>query len=336
MGKYVMLAVIAVVLGSTILTRQGMETDIDTSEDQTDRQEKVLARRIANSAFEMALSELRRDFKHWRTEREDIAHEGGTYDLTASGPSTGPVSLTAVGRYGGAAYEITGRSKQDTTVSALFNAITALTPIDFKVAGGGCSGAPCVSGIDPGGGEDRHGISLPPGEDTDEVCEEFDDKVEGRESGCDVWSRTGPEDEWVVRKFDVIESRINDLVESGAEDVTVCDGCKVSDLEADSGILYVTDDLRYNGEEQWNGLVFVADGGSVRINGGGDTRNINGGLLLSDSTAFRNDEDFDMNGGNAVQYNSEELRKLFAVLPALRGYTVKITDRTGRFLHTSE
>lgn len=336
MGKYVLLAVIAVALGSTLMASHGIRTDRDTNEDQVERQEKILAREIANSAFEMGLSELRRDFEGWRVEQTDVPHEGGTYDVAATGPSLGPVTLEAIGRYGSAAYKITGRSVQDTTVSSLFNAVTALTPIDFKVAGGGCSGAPCVSGLDVGGGEDRHGISLPPGEDTDTVCDEFDDAVVGRADGCDVWSRTGPEDEWVIRKFEIIESQIRDAVDSGASNVTVCDGCKIDDLPTDNGILYVTDELRYNGEEQWNGLVYVADGGSVRINGGGDARNINGGLLLSDSTAFRTDEQFDMNGGNNVQYNSEELKKLFGTLPAMRGHTVKITDRTGRFLNITD
>jgi hypothetical protein len=64
---------------------------------QSERQEKVLAREIARSAFGEGLSALRRDFSGWRVDRDGVPYENGTFDLTASGPSIGPVTLTATG-----------------------------------------------------------------------------------------------------------------------------------------------------------------------------------------------------------------------------------------------
>jgi len=335
MGKYAVLITLAAALSATLFTKQRMQTDRDAGEAQADRQKKVLARQIARSAFEMGISELQRDF-HWRANRSGVEHEGGQFDLTVHGDSSSPVSLTAVGHHGDATYKITGTARMDTSVSALANGITASIPIDFDVSGGGCSGHPCVSGRDIGGREDRHGISLPTGADTDAVCDEFDDKVVGKGEGCDVQAQTSEEDDWTERKMGELDAEIQKAIDKGSGDVTVCDGCKVSDLSDSSGILYVTGELRYNGEESWDGLVFVADGGSVRINGGGDAKNINGGLMMSDSTKFKNDEEFDLNGGNAVRYNSAQLGKYMDTLPTLRRTTVRVTGRTGRFVRPSE
>lgn len=332
MGKYIVLAVLSVALASTLLARQGMLTDLETTESQANRQKQVLAREIARSAFEMGISELRRDFENWRVDRTQVQHEGGYFDLEASGPTSGPVSLTAVGYHGERAYEITGEATKDSTVSSLANGITASIPITFDVSGGGCSGNPCVSGFDVAGGEDRHGISLPPGADVDGICDEFDDKVVGRGGGCDVKARTEERDDWVESQMVQLNSEIQDAIDAGSTEVTVCDGCKIGDLSTDSGILYVTGELRYNGEEQWNGLVFVADGGSVRVNGGGDVKNINGGLMMSDSTDFKSDEEFELNGGNAVRYNSAELEKYIGIMPTMRTTTVQVTGRTERVI----
>lgn len=339
MGKYVVLAVLAVALGTTLLARQGMLTDLDTSASQAHRQKQVLAREIARSAFEMGVSELRRDFENWRVDRTQVEHEGGYFDLEASGPSGGPVSLTAVGYHGDTAYEITGEAVKDTSVTAMANGITARIPITFDVSGGGCGGEHCVSGIDAGGREDRHGITLPP--DTDptpsDVCKEFNDKVEGKEEGCDVKARSSGEDDWVESQMTKLDAEIQKAIDEGSGDVTVCDTeCSLKDLSSDSGILYVTGKLEVNGSRKWNGLVFVTGGGSVRINGGGSETNINGGLMMSDSTDYQDNEDVDLNGGNVIQYNSDEIRKYMDTFPTLRRTTVQVTGRSERVRRPSD
>lgn len=337
MGKYAVLVTLGVILGVTYISQQSQQTSQQANEDIGDRQGVVISRQIARSAFNEGFSEVKREFDTISDQTREGSYEKGTFFIEHVVNESGgkkEVDITARGTYRDTTYEITGLAIRDTAITSMINGITANTPIDFTVSGGGCSGGPCVSGIDVAGDGDRHGISLPPDTDTEEVCNEFDGDVEGIGEGCDVQARTEEHDDWVTGQMDALESEIQDSEESS--NVTVCDGCDVSELPDTSGILYVTGELRFNGEEQWDGLVYVADGGSVRINGGGSTRNINGGLVLSDSTEYDEDEQFDMNGGNAVNYNSEALKRYMNTLPTLRSVTVKITDRKGRLLQPSD
>lgn len=341
MGKYALLVTVAVILGVTYLSQQSQQTSEDTNEEIGERQGVVISRQIARSAFNDGVSVVKRGLKKdslsdGDTHQKEGAYEQGTYlwryDVTESGGNT-EVDIEARGTYRDTTYQITGRAVRDTSVSSLINGITANIPISFNVAGGGCSGGPCVSGIDAAGGGDRHGISLPPGTDTEQVCNEFDGDVEGKEDGCDVQARTEEHDAWINQQMDQLDSEVQEAEQQG--DVTVCDGCKVSNLADTSGILYVTGELTFDGKEQWDGLVYVADGGSVRINGGGSIENINGGLVMGDSTEYEYDE-FDMRGGNAVKYNSEMLMKYLNQLPSLGASTISITDRTGKVVRPSD
>lgn len=347
MGKYALLVLSATLLGFAMYAQQSARTAQQISEGQDQRQGEVIARQIARSAFNDGISEVKRRFNTIGEESREGTLENGTFrlqfDPTTSG-GTREVHVTAEGTYQSSTYQIKGTAVRDTAVSALFNAITASKPVTFDVAGGGCSGEPCVSGVDVGGREDRAGISLPQDQDTEPVCEEFDDEVVGKggegAEHCDVYSRRGEHDDWVLSKLDSVESRI--LAAQGHEDVTLCGegGCRAGDFEqngeANSGILYVTGEFRINGSDQWHGPVFVSDGGSVRINGGGSVSNINGGLLLQENTAFVEDEEFDMNGGNAVQYNTVQLLKYLDILPSLKTETIEVTDRSGRLLQPGE
>lgn len=323
MGKYIVLITLAVGLSLTVLTTQGMQTDQDTSEDQAARQESVLARQIAKSAFGKGLSALRRDYDDWREERSGVPHRNSTFDLSASGPSAGPVALSATGRLGGAVYRITGTVTQQEEISALLNGITAVGPVDFKISGPGCGGVPCVSGLDAGGREDRKGISLPNSGSESDVCSVFDGKVEGLGSGCDVQSRHSNRDVWISGQMGRLEAQIQSKMSSGHPDVTACSSCKFSGNVTRSGILYVTGTATIDGNSRWNGLVYAAQGATVRINGGGGSRNINGGLVME------KDATLDMAGGNRVQYNTDQLRKYLSLLPALSTTAVEVADRTG-------
>lgn len=337
MGKYALLLTLAGVLGVTLLAQQSRHSSAETSESQGERQGTVIARQIARSAFSDGISAVKRNFDAIADSSTEGVHQGGTYILTfdtSTAEGEKIIDLTSEGTFQTDTYRITGRTELDTVLTSLTNGITASTPITFTVKGGGCSGGPCVSGIDSAGVDDRHGITIPPGEDPSTICNEFDDKVEGKEDGCDVKSRTTDRAEWIDQEMEQLEQEITDAADAGSGDVTVCDTCKIGNLTADTGILYVTGELTYDGEDQWNGLVFVGDGGSIRINGGGDVANINGGLMLDDSTSFDEDEEFDMNGGNAVKYNSGELRKYMNSFPTLREVVVTVHDRTGHLLTT--
>jgi len=341
MGKYALLIVAASLLGFVFFARQSSRIDQDTSEDQDARQGSVIARQIARSAFNDGISEVKRTFDTIAPTSREGSRENGSYVLrfdTSSTSGKKRVTVTVEGTYRSSTYQIQGTAVKDTAVSALYNAITASRPVTFDVSGGGCSGGPCVSGVDVGGRDDRHGITLPETQDTGPVCDEFGGAVEGKSGGCDVHSRIGEHDDWVLSKLDDVQANIENAIANNHEDVTVCDGCRAGDFNQDgeqnSGILFVTGEFRINGSDQWNGLVFVSDGGSVRINGGGSARNINGGLLLQENTAFVEDEEFDMNGGNAVQYNSQELLKYIDILPSLETSTIRVNDRSGRILRS--
>ncbi|MCS4050551.1 hypothetical protein [Salinibacter ruber] len=48
------------------------------------------------------------------------------------------------------------------------------------------------------------------------------------------------------------------------------------------------------------------------------------------------DDEFSMNGGNAVQFNSDQLLKYIDTLPSIESTTTVVTDRTSRLLQKGE
>jgi len=90
------------------------------------------------------------------------------------------------------------------------------------------------------------------------------------------------------------------------------------------------------GDRHWSGLVVVANGGAIRFKGGGDTRTINGGLVLQDWTTYKqedsNDDEFTVYGGNAVKFTCDELLKYIDTLRSIESTTMG-TDRSSQLLH---
>jgi len=162
------------------------------------------------------------------------------------------------------------------------------------------------------------------------VCKVFDDKVEGRGGGCDVQSRHPNGDVWVNDQMAMLEDQIQSKASKGSPEVTVCSSCKLSGDVTENGILYVTGKATIDGNARWNGLVYLDEGATVRINRGGGSRNINGGLVME------SDAKLDMAGGNRVQYNSDQLRKYMSTLPALSTTAVQVADRSGTLLGDSQ
>ncbi|MFO8098422.1 MAG: hypothetical protein R6T83_02230, partial [Salinibacter sp.] len=62
MGKYVLLLTFAALLGATYFTQYTSQTSTAASEDQAERQEEVLARQVARSAFSDGVSDVKRNF----------------------------------------------------------------------------------------------------------------------------------------------------------------------------------------------------------------------------------------------------------------------------------
>lgn len=366
MGKYVLLLTFAALVGATYFTQYTSQTSTAASEDQAERQEAVLARQVARSAFSDGMSEVKRNFDDISDgETRSGTYEDGTYELVFAVSTTGDdereVTVTARGTYPAdadagdreATYYLSGTAERKSEVSSFFSGITVGGEnggeAGISVNGGGCSSGPCISGIDAAGGEDRHGIYLPgglenPDQETEEICEEFGDsgdgsKIEGKGDGCSVQYRSEEEEEWALQEINDLEERIIDLANKGHEDVTVCvDGddiggndvnrsCSLSGDEEGSGVLYIDDKFEIKGGSQWNGLVFVAGGDgdvNIEVDGGGNEKNINGGLIMRGG-----DADLVMNGGNRVQYDSEELLKYVSDVPEISYDQIEISDRCG-------
>lgn len=140
MGKASMLSVIAVLIGTSIITFGFQRTSLETGEVQGDYQEELLARRMAQSGLDMALSKTHRDFDNWRSGYDTTSYKSGTFAVNASGPTTGPVVLTAEGAYGDATYRIEtniGRLAPS-PAAVLLNADTALVTLggsDWVITG---------------------------------------------------------------------------------------------------------------------------------------------------------------------------------------------------------
>lgn len=131
MGKASMLSVIAVLIGTSVITFGFQRTSLETGEVQGDYQEELLARRMAQSGLDMALSKTHRDFDNWRSGYDTTSYKSGTFAVNASGPATGPVVLTAEGTYGDATYRIEtniGRLAPS-PAAVLLNADTALVSL---------------------------------------------------------------------------------------------------------------------------------------------------------------------------------------------------------------
>ncbi|MCH8962235.1 MAG: hypothetical protein IH820_13185, partial [Bacteroidetes bacterium] len=72
----------------------------ETSEVQSNFEEKIVAQEIAASAYNSGVSELRRDYGNWRQVVIDKPYQGGHYNLSFSGPAEGPVEAVVEGHFG--------------------------------------------------------------------------------------------------------------------------------------------------------------------------------------------------------------------------------------------
>jgi len=108
MGKAVIIIVAAVTLGAGYLMFGAQQTAVATDDEQNSYAEKVIANEIAQSAYNLALSRLSRDYTSWRPSQTDVSYQGGSYDLTVEGPADGPVDITVEGKYGKARVELSG------------------------------------------------------------------------------------------------------------------------------------------------------------------------------------------------------------------------------------
>ncbi len=106
MGRGVLILVVGTIAAVSYLMLDSRNTAQKTGEYQANYQEAVVAGEIAQSAFNIGVSQVKRDFEGWRETHRDKAYEGGDYDLAVSGPAEGPVEVTVKGHFGQAQFEI--------------------------------------------------------------------------------------------------------------------------------------------------------------------------------------------------------------------------------------
>lgn len=154
MGKAALFYVAA---ASILLT--GVYADLSTTNLATQREEsayyeQVIARDIAQSAFNVLVARTRSDFAGHRPNRSAVPYRDGEFAYSATGSPAGPVLLEATGEIGSALHRISGVLLSD--AEARFAALTFDGPVRYVNPRGS---AWIVSGVD----------SEPPGSTSTEI-----------------------------------------------------------------------------------------------------------------------------------------------------------------------
>lgn len=299
MGKYVLLMVFATALGLAYFSQQSYQTAQATSKERAERQEVVLARQIARSAFNKGMSRVKRGVGEDLLDlgQEDVRYEGGEFDLAYSNLETKiidkinwkRVDITAEGRFPveepQTTYRITATARQ--AISEDVSAITAGESVQFDPKGPGCK--KCINGSDAAGGEDRAGVTLPPDGDPQSVCDAFKNgnggggkgkgnnngggggggvPIIGAGDGCSVEKRSDDRDGEVDRVMEAIEDRILDSEDSPT--VEIYDGGDIENntTPEDPGILYIEEGEEAKMSQDWHGVVFISSSGGEESEGG--------------------------------------------------------------------
>lgn len=348
MGKYILLLTFSVGLGLAYYAQQSQQTSVAASKDQAERQETVLARQIARSAFDKGLSEVKRNFSSISgSYEEEGSYEKGSYTVTYNaGTDEGEkvVPIEARGTYRGATYQISGTAREKVVMPGLFSGITADDDIDFVGSDGkGCSGLACILG-NTENGDDRPGMNLPGSMDLDDSgCpenwnpEDIEGGPEETLNECGLHSRKETSSSWLSDKMKEIKKEL----QKHGYDSKCNGGCEIKGNDEGSGVMYVPsgESLEIKGTSTWNGIVYVAEGGDVTIKGGGgkgsggsgkNNRNINGALLMEghlkdDEGNIEDPSEFDMSGGNRVQYDPDEIDDY---INNMSSYNEEITEVT--------
>ena len=81
MGKQMLFITGAVILGTVMLLFGAKQRTVDTQAEQGEYQFDVIARDVAESGFEKALSAVRRDLMSVERSRQDVAMQSGSFDF---------------------------------------------------------------------------------------------------------------------------------------------------------------------------------------------------------------------------------------------------------------
>ena len=162
MGKALILILASALFVSSYYLFGAGRSAYETSELQSEFEEKIIAQEIATSAFNSVVSEVRRNFENWRQVVTDKSYQGGYYNLSVTGPIDGPVEVLVEGHFGGAMHRINGQ-----IILSLGDFIDAFTfdteAVNFNPIGSafmisGVDRLPPSAGGGDGYGPDGHGV----------------------------------------------------------------------------------------------------------------------------------------------------------------------------------
>lgn len=342
MGKYILLSVLATALGTGILMLDSQRTSVDTTKNEAEREEAIIARQIARSAFNRGLSTLKQNFGTSREDLTDVPYEGGSFDLTSTGPSGGPVDLTVVGKYNDAAYRISATVLRDVNGFpglGIQGSLGSVNASGNKFLVSGLDTNPVDPNDDPdhgsGNGTDRHGMRLDDSGSANLVKGEYpDDQVIGINGEGDVAHKPIPVDLDVLSQQ--IESNVTHTVDDLSGTIGSVDNPAVVAVDGDLtltgnvhgiGALYVDGNFKMRGDAQWEGIVLV-NNGDASVDTEGD---INGnarvfGSFLQKTNGSGN---LEIAGSVRMQYSSKALKVLEGILPAVQeSISIQVTNLT--------
>jgi len=368
MGKYALLLTFALALGTTLMARQGMLTDQDTTASQADRQKKVLARQIAQSVFDRGVSELRRDYREGRTMEIDpisektVEHKGVSFELRDSDPDgadsppamgvlkenshvDGSVTVIATGHYQDAKYRMQADVIRDVEGFSGLGVKGGLSSVKAKGSKFLISGRdtnPVDQNDEPvhgsGPGADRPGIRLNDGDAANEVQEEYpDEQVVGVHGEGDIVH------EDVQVDLDALAQEIRDHATHGGADlengsigsqddpalVAVDGDLKLTGNTHGVGALLVDGNFEMRGDAQWEGLVLVTNG-DAQVDTEGDLLG-NARIFGSLMQQTNGSGTLEVGGSVRMQYSSQALNVLTDVLPTMKeSVTIRVTNRSSK------
>ncbi|MEL6446034.1 MAG: hypothetical protein AAFP15_00285 [Bacteroidota bacterium] len=112
MNRVALLAVAAATIWIGSLSSSSLERTRDIATDTEHIQSEMLAERVARTGLDLAASKINQDFEGWRAGFNQTAHNGGTFEVVASGGTAGPVVLASTGDVSGTSvdiYRVVGR-----------------------------------------------------------------------------------------------------------------------------------------------------------------------------------------------------------------------------------
>ncbi|MFB3132835.1 MAG: hypothetical protein ACE10K_09985, partial [Rhodothermales bacterium] len=108
MGKGLLLIIGVFFFGVNSLLFGSQKSAFDTRQEQSEYEYQVIARDIAESGYDQALSDVRRALMNVEHSRTDVAMAGGSYDITFSDNLYGDLDLNIEAESGRAGHRIQG------------------------------------------------------------------------------------------------------------------------------------------------------------------------------------------------------------------------------------